>query len=179
MEGRRETAADVSGCVFSVLLQKVKIKIQNDVIVHQSASLSVNEDVRINFKQSNQCLNALKRQKCAIKKIDRKILMLTPGPLVQKALQISFFDRSFSGQVFGSSSLQVFKSKSQVFKSKSRRNHEQKVFKSKSCHNHEQKVNKVLAPGPLFLSAIVPKVLQNSFFDRSLARVFSSRVFKS
>ena len=50
----------MSGCVFSVLLQKVKIKIQNDVIVHQSASLSVNEDVRINFKQSNQCFNALK-----------------------------------------------------------------------------------------------------------------------
>ena len=106
---KEETAADVSGCVFSVLLQKVKIKIQNDVIVHQSASLGVNEDVRINFKQSNQCSNALKRQRCAIKKIDRKILMLTPGPgpLVQKVLQISFFDRSFSSQVFKYSSQKV------------------------------------------------------------------------
>ena len=56
----------MSGCFFSVLLQKVKIKIQNDVIVHQSASLSVNEDVRINFKQSKQSFNALKCQKCAI-----------------------------------------------------------------------------------------------------------------
>ena len=41
-----------------------------------SASQSVNEDVRINFKQSNQCFNALKCQKCAIK---IKIKMLTPG----------------------------------------------------------------------------------------------------
>jgi len=57
----------VRGRDFSALLQKVKIKIQNDVIVHQSASQSVNEDVRINFKQSNQCFNALKCQKCAIK----------------------------------------------------------------------------------------------------------------
>ena len=57
----------VRGRDFSALLQKVKIKIQNDVIVHQSASLSDNEDVRIDFNQSNQCFNALKRQKCAIK----------------------------------------------------------------------------------------------------------------
>ena len=54
----------MSGCVFSVLLQKVKIKIQNELTVHPSASLSINEDVKINFKQSNQCFNALKCQKC-------------------------------------------------------------------------------------------------------------------
>ena len=45
---------------FSALLKKVKIKIQNDLIDRLSASQSVNEDVRINFKQSNQCFNALK-----------------------------------------------------------------------------------------------------------------------
>ena len=50
-----------------MLLQKTKINIQNDVIDHQSASLSVNEDVRIYFKQSNRCSNALKCQKWAIK----------------------------------------------------------------------------------------------------------------
>ena len=54
----------MSGCVFSVPLQKVKIKIQNELTVHTSASLSINEDVKINFKQSNQCFNALKCQKC-------------------------------------------------------------------------------------------------------------------
>ena len=53
----------MSGCVFSVPLQKVKIKIQNELTVHPSASLSINEDVKINFKQSNQCFNALKCQK--------------------------------------------------------------------------------------------------------------------
>ena len=52
-----------------MLVQKVKIKIQNDLIDHLSASQSVNEDVRNNFNQSNQCFNALKCQKCAIKKI--------------------------------------------------------------------------------------------------------------
>ena len=50
-----------------MLVQKVKIKIQNDLIDHLSASQSVNEDVRNNFNQSNQCFNALKCQKCAIK----------------------------------------------------------------------------------------------------------------
>ena len=151
-----------------MLLQKVKIKIQNDVIVHQSASLSVNEDVRINFKQSYQCLHALKCQKCAIKKIDRKILMLTPGPLdrkilmlVQKVLQISFFGRSLSSRVFGSiyGHIYCFGSSSlQVFKLKSRR---------------KQKVNEVLAPGPL--SAIV----RNSFFDRSIVFKSGLQVFRS
>ena len=57
----------VRGRNFSVLLQKVKIKIQNDVIVHPSASLSANEYVKIYFNQSNQCFNALKCQKCVIK----------------------------------------------------------------------------------------------------------------
>ena len=69
-----------------MLLQKVKIKIQNDETDHQSASLSVNEDVRIYFKQSNRCSNALKCQKWAIKKIDKKILMLAPGPLAPGSL---------------------------------------------------------------------------------------------
>ena len=73
----KKTTADVSGCVFSVLLQKVKIRIQNELTVHPSASLSVNEDVRNNFSQSYQCFNALKCRKCAIKKFS----MLTPGPL--------------------------------------------------------------------------------------------------
>ena len=125
----------MSGCFFSVLLQKTKINIQNDVIVHQSASLGVNEDVRIYFKQSNRCSNALKCQKWAIK----KILMLTPGPLVQQI--------SFSSQIF-----KFFKSKGR------RRKHEQKVFnilhvfdrtfssqifksKGRLRRNHEQKVN--------------------------------------
>ena len=67
----------MSGCFFSVLLQKVKFKIQNDLIDHQSASQSGYEDVRIGFKQSKQSFNALKCRKCAIKKFS----MLTPGPL--------------------------------------------------------------------------------------------------
>ena len=58
---------DVSGRKQTSSHFKVKIKIQNDVIVHQCASLSVNEDVRIDFNQSNQCFNALKCRKCAIK----------------------------------------------------------------------------------------------------------------
>jgi len=175
---REETAADVSGCVFSVLSQKVKIKTQNELTGHPSASLSVYKDVKIIIKISKQCFEAVKCEYSAFKV---PILVLAPGPLfvlsaivpkvVQKVLQNSFFDRSFSSQVFKSSSLRVFKSKGQVFKSKSRR-------------NHEQKVNEVLAPGPLFvLSAIVilydvqkvvQKVFQNSFFDQS----FSSQVFK-
>ena len=57
----------MSGCVFSVLLQKVKFKTQNDLIDHQSASQSGYEDVRIGFKQSKQSFNALKCRKCAIK----------------------------------------------------------------------------------------------------------------
>ena len=84
----------MSGCVFSVFLQKVKIRIQNELTVHPSASLSVNEDVRNNFSQSYQCFNALKCQKCAIKNF---FSMLAPGPL----------DR--------------FQVSSQVFKSKGRR----------------------------------------------------------
>ena len=57
------------------------------------------------LQQSNRCSNALKCQKWAIK----KILMLTPGPLV---------DRTFSSQVF-----KFFKSKG-----RRRRNHEQKIL---------------------------------------------------
>ena len=49
-----------------------------------------NEDVRIYFKQSNRCSNALKCQKWAIKKIDTKILMLTPGPLFDRTFSIGF-----------------------------------------------------------------------------------------
>ena len=104
----KKTTADVSGCVFSVLLQKVKIRIQNELTVHPSASLSVNEDVRNNFSQSYQCFNALKCRKCAIKKFS----MLTPGPL----------DRfQVSSKVFKSKGpLDRFQASSQVFKSKGR-----------------------------------------------------------
>ena len=108
----------MSGCVFSVFLQKVKIRIQNELTVHPSASLSVNEDVRNNFSQSYQCFNALKCRKCAIKKFS----MLTPGPL----------DRfQVSSKVFKSKGpLDRFQASSQVFKSKGRhRNHD---------HDHEQ-----------------------------------------
>ena len=55
-----------------------------------------NHEQKVNkvfFKQSNRCSYALKCQKWAIKKIDRKFLMLTPGP-------------PFSSQVF-----KFFKSK--------------------------------------------------------------------
>ena len=147
----------MSGCLFSVLLQKVKIKIQNDVIGHQSASLSVNEDVRTNFNQSYQCLNALKCQKCAIKKIDRKILMLTPGPLskshhheqkVNKVLAPgSFFDRSFSSQVFESS----------------RHNHEQKVVLISSSSQKVVEIIKCSLQGRSYKSrpSIVLRRLQN------------------
>ena len=63
-----EVACPWWGRNFSVLLQKAKIKIQNDLTDHQSASQSDNEDVEINFNQSDQCFDALKRQKCVIKK---------------------------------------------------------------------------------------------------------------
>ena len=43
----------------------MKIKIQNGLIDHLSASQSVYEDVRNNYNQSNQCFDALKCQKCA------------------------------------------------------------------------------------------------------------------
>ena len=97
----------MSGCFFSVLLQKTKINIQNDVIVHQSASLSVNEDVRIYFKQSNRCSNALKCQKWAIK----KILMLTPGPLVQQKVDRTFFKSKGRRRPFFTSSIERFQVK--------------------------------------------------------------------
>ena len=58
--------------LFLSALTKVKFKTQNDLIDHQSASQSGYEDVRIGFKQSKQSFNALKCQKWAIKKIDRK-----------------------------------------------------------------------------------------------------------
>ena len=136
-------AADVSGCFFSVLLQKVKIKIQNDVIVHQSASLSVGEDVRISFKQSYQCLNALKCQKCAIKEIDRKILMLTPGPLIDRKILMLTPGPLVQKSHFSIDRFRV--------KSSSRR----VGFSSRNV--------------VVIISAIVPKVLQNSFFDRSFS----------
>ena len=53
------------------------------MIVHQSASLSVNEDVRINFKQSNQCINALKCPKI-IKKFDENC-GAPPPPCLERA----------------------------------------------------------------------------------------------
>ena len=123
--------------------------------------------------QSNRCSNALKCQKWAIK---TKILMPTPGPLVQRRTfssqvfklsaikkidrkilmltpgplvqQISFVDRTFSSQVF------------KFFKSKGRR---------RQRRNHEQKVNKVLVQQKW------PPVQQILLFDRT----FSCQVFKS
>ena len=58
----------VRGRDFSVLLQKVKNKIQNDLTDHLSASQSVNEGISINFKQSKQCFNALKCLKIVFSK---------------------------------------------------------------------------------------------------------------
>ena len=123
-EKGEETAADVSGCVFSVLSQKVKIKTQNELTGHPSASLSVYKDVKIIIKISKQCFEAVKCEYSAFKV---PILVLAPGPLfvlsaivpkvVQKVLQNSFFDRSFSSQVFKSSGLQVKGSSFQVKKS--------------------------------------------------------------
>ena len=72
-----------------MLVQKVKIKIQNDVIVHPSASLSANEYVKIYFNQSNQCFNALKCLNIVFSKWLKIVLMLIPGPLV---------DRTFSSR---------------------------------------------------------------------------------
>ena len=69
---------------FSVLLQKVKIKIQNDLIDRQSASPSVNEDVRINFKQSHQCFNALKCPKI-VKKFEENYGAPPPPCLERRA----------------------------------------------------------------------------------------------
>jgi len=163
-----------------VPIQKVKIKIQNDLIDHLSASQSVYEDVRNNFNQANRCFDALKCQKCAkivyclelftfvftklfiqqnsfdIRRSATNVLQHRDRQkVIQKVLQNSFFDQSFS---------------SQVFKSKSR------VFESKSCLNREQKVNTV-GDRILHVFRVGPHrghVLQNSFFDRS----FSSQVFK-
>ena len=81
----------VRGRNFSVLLQKVKNKIQNDLTDHLSASQSVNEGISVGFKQSNQCFNALKCQKWAIGGIDRKFLMLAPGPPVSSQV-FEFFE---------------------------------------------------------------------------------------
>ena len=109
----------------------MKIKIQNDVIVHQSASLSVNEDVRITIKISNQCFKAVKCEYSAFKVARRQLfLMLTPGPLqrpifvlapgpffvLSAIVQNSFFDRSIV-----------------VFKSKSRHNHKVILYDVNQC----------------------------------------------
>ena len=64
-----------------MLVQKVKIKIQNDLIDHLSASQSVNEDVRINFKQSNRSFNALKCPKI----VKNKNYYDAPPPPVREA----------------------------------------------------------------------------------------------
>ena len=61
----REVACLVRTRLFCARTKKVKIKIQNGLIDHLSASQSVYEDVRNNFNQSNQCFDALKCQKCA------------------------------------------------------------------------------------------------------------------
>ena len=66
----------VRGRDFSVLLQKVKNKIQNDLTDHLSASQSVNEGISINFKQSKQCFNALK----CLKIVFSKWLKIAPPP---------------------------------------------------------------------------------------------------
>ena len=78
----------VRGRDFSALLQKVKIKIQNDVIVHQSASQIAWLYCVVRCYRFYQCFKAVKCEYSAFK-IDRKILMLTPGPL----------DRTFSSQI--------------------------------------------------------------------------------
>ena len=95
----------VRGRDFSVLLQKVKNKIQNDLTDHLSASQSVNEGISINFKQSKQCFNALKCLKIVFSKWLKIVLMLIPGPLV---------DRTFSSQVFKSLVQQISFSRSLV-----------------------------------------------------------------
>ena len=97
----------MSGCVFSVFLQKVKIRIQNELTVHPSASLSVNEDVRNNFSQSYQCFNALKCQKCAIKKF---FSMLAPGPLDRFQVSSQVFKSKGRKQKVRQISFQAFKS---------------------------------------------------------------------
>ena len=153
----------MSGCVFSVLLQKVKIKTQNELTGHPSASLSIYKDVKIIIKISNQCFKAVKSEYSAFKVVRRQpILTLAPGPLqrlpifVLSAIVQKFFDRSIV-----------------IFKSKSRRNHEQKVNKvilNFDCYCLQCHVIFMLAPGPLFvLSAIIQK-----FFDRSIV-VFKSK----
>ena len=106
----------LSAIVQRAIVQKVKIYVSITEDQSKGRRRRNPEDVRIYFKQLNRCSNALKCQKWTIKKIlmltpgplvlRSNILMLTTGPLVQ---QISFFDRTFS--------------------SRRRRNHEQKVNK--------------------------------------------------
>ena len=160
----------------------MKIKIQNDVIVHQSAGLSVGEDVRITIKISNQCFKAVKCEYSAFKVARRQLfLMLTPGPLqrpifvlapgpffvLSAIVQNSFFDRSIV-----------------VFKSKSRHNHKvilydvNQCFKAVKCEYSAFKVARrqlflmltpgplqwpifVLAPGPFFVLSAISKSRRN------------------
>ena len=152
----------MSGCFFSVLLQKTKIKTQNDVIDHQSASQSGYEDVRISFKQSKQFFKALKCRKCEIKikfnnAHSRAVNVRTNRPL----------DRTFSSQVF-----KRFKR----FKSKGSQSAILSVYfkQSNQCSNalkcQKWAIKKIdmkilmLTPGPL---------------DRTFSRAARSNVFKS
>ena len=135
-----------------MLLQKAKIKIQNDLTDHQSASQSDNEHVRIDFNQLNQCFDALKCLKIVFSEWLKIVLMLIPGPL----------DRSSSI----SKSSSIFK----LFKSKVRQSASLSVFNQCSNALKCQKwaIKKIdtkilmLTPGPL---------------DRTFSRAARSNVF--
>ena len=154
----------MSGCVFSVLLQKVKIKTQNELTGHPSASLSIYKDVKIIIKISNQCFKAVKSEYSAFKVVRRQpILTLAPGPLqrlpifVLSAIVQKFFDRS----------IVVFKSKSRHSKSKSKSSIcEIQCFKAVKCEYSAFKVVRrrpilMLAPGPFFVLSAISCFMEN------------------
>ena len=76
----------------------MKIKIQNVLTDHPSASLSVHKDVKITIKVSNQCFKAVKCEYSVFKVVRRQpFLMLTPGPLQRRPIFVlapgPLFDR--------------------------------------------------------------------------------------